>query len=45
MAGSANDCGGACMENANTIPEMLMAAFIGLCMFVTGVIIMIKGDK
>ena len=45
MAGSANDCDGACMETANTLPEMLMAAFIGLCMLVTGTVILFKGDK
>ena len=45
MAGSANDCDGACMEHANTLPEMLMAAFIGLCMLVTGKVILFKGDK
>jgi len=39
MGGSANDCDGACMEQANTIGEMLMVAFIGLTMFVTGAII------
>ena len=26
-------------------PEMLMAAFIGLCMLVTGAIILFKGNK
>ena len=45
MAGSANDCDGACMETANTLSEMLMAAFIGLCMLVTGAIILFKGNK
>ena len=45
MAGSANDCDGACMETATTLREMLMAAFIGLCMLVTGTVILFKGDK
>lgn len=45
MAGSANDCDGACMETANTIGEMLMVASIGLCMFVTGAIICFKSVK
>ena len=30
IAGSGNDCDGKCMENANTISEMLVIAFIGL---------------
>ena len=42
MAGSANDCDGACMEQANTIGEMLMVAFIGLTLFVTGAIITVS---
>ena len=45
MGGSANDCDGACMETANTIGEMLMVAFIGLTMFVTGAIICLKEAK
>ena len=44
MAGSANDCDGACMETANTIGEMLMVAFIGLCMFGTGAGILVKNE-
>ena len=32
MAGSAGDCDGKCVENANTISEMLMYAGIGLTM-------------
>ena len=42
MGGSANDCDGACMEQANDLPTMLMVAFIGLTMFVTGAIIAIS---
>lgn len=42
MAGSANDCDGACMEQANTIGEMLMVAGIGLTLFVTGALIVIN---
>ena len=42
MAGSANDCDGACMETANTIGEMLMVASVGLAMFATGAAIAIK---
>jgi len=45
MAGSAGDCDGACMENANTIGEMLMIAFIGLCLFGTGAFIAISSEK
>lgn len=45
MAGSAGDCDGACMENANTIGEMLMIAGIGLVMLVTGAWIAISSEK
>jgi len=44
MAGSANDCDGACMETANTIGEMLMVAGIGLTMVVFGAIILVKNE-
>ena len=36
MAGSANDCDGACMETANTFGEMLLIAFVGLIMTLFG---------
>lgn len=42
MAGSANDCDGACMEQANTIGEMLMVAGLGLTLFLTGAIVAVK---
>ena len=45
MAGSANDCDGACMETANTIGEMLMVASVGLAMLVTGAAIAIKNTQ
>jgi len=45
MAGSANDCGGHCMENANTLGEMLMVAGVGLTMFVFGAIILLKNSE
>jgi len=45
MAGSAGDCDGACMEQANTIGEMLMIAGIGLLMLVTGAWIAISSEK
>ena len=34
MAGSAGDCDGKCMENANTIGEMLAYASMGLALMV-----------
>ena len=39
MAGSAGDCDGKCMENANTIGEMIMYASIGLAMMAFGAVI------
>ena len=42
MAGSAGDCDGKCVENANTISEMLMCAGIGLTMFITGSAVLIS---
>ena len=36
MAGSANDCDGACMDQANTIGEMLMVAGEGLFAVLVG---------
>jgi len=35
-AGSANDCDGACMDQANTIGEMLTVAAIGLFTMAVG---------
>ena len=37
MAGSAGDCDGACMEQANTIGEMITYALAGLTMMLSGV--------
>ena len=35
IMGSANDCDGACMENANTWEEMLVISLCGLvCLFI-----------
>ena len=45
MAGSANDCDGACMETANTIGEMLMVASVGVAMLLTGAAIAIKNTQ
>tara|TARA_S200000501_G_scaffold183028_1_gene172433 strand:+ start:779 stop:991 length:213 start_codon:yes stop_codon:yes gene_type:complete len=36
MAGSANDCDGACMETANTLSEMLVVATTGLAIAFVG---------
>ena len=44
MAGSANDCDGACMETANTIGEMLMVAGVGAAMMAIGALILIKNS-
>lgn len=45
MGGSAGDCDGKCMEEANTLGEMLMVAFIGLTMMLTGGIILYNENK
>jgi len=46
MAGSGNDCDGKCMENANTLTEMLMIAFLGLILSASGTFLAIAtGDK
>lgn len=45
MAGSAGDCDGACVEQANTIGEMLMYAGVGLAFFVTGALILIRNTS
>lgn len=45
MAGSAGDCDGACMDQANTLGEMLTIAGIGLTLFVIGAIIAMKGEE
>lgn len=42
MAGSANDCDGACVENANTIAEMLIVIAGGLVAMALGAIMMMK---
>ncbi len=41
MAGSAGDCDGKCVENANTIAEMLIIAGTGLAMFLFGAMILL----
>jgi len=45
MAGSAGDCDGACVAQANTIGEMLMIAGVGLAFFVTGGAILISNSR
>ena len=46
MAGSANDCDGACMETANTLGEMLVVAGVGLAMTLFGgMILLVNGEE
>ena len=46
MAGSANDCDGACMETANTFGEMLIIAGVGLAMTLFGaMILLVNGEE
>ena len=41
-AGSAGDCDGACMEQANTIGEMLMIAGAGLVCMIAGALTLLN---
>ena len=45
VAGSANDCDGKCMEQANTLPEMLMISAIGFALMIGGYYIWKKGER
>jgi len=45
MGGAANDCDGHCMEYANTLPEMLMIAGIGLMLMISGVFFILVGQS
>tara|TARA_B100000073_G_scaffold87180_1_gene67925 strand:- start:2207 stop:2407 length:201 start_codon:yes stop_codon:yes gene_type:complete len=45
IAGSAGDCDGKCVEQANTISQMLMYAGIGLTMFITGSAVLITNSR
>ena len=45
MAGSANDCDGKCMENANSIEEMILIAITGLFFASLGGLIIYKGNS
>ena len=42
MAGSANDCDGKCMEQANTLGEMLMVAGVGITMLAVCALVLIR---
>jgi|TARA_B000000609_G_C24089446_1_gene302062 uncharacterized membrane protein len=42
MAGSAGDCDGKCVENANTMLEMLTFAGLGLAMFLFGFMLILQ---
>jgi len=42
MAGSAGDCDGACIDQANSMSEMITYVTIGLSLFAGGAIILIK---
>jgi hypothetical protein len=45
IAGSANDCDGACMETANTLGEMLFVIFWGFISVAVGGIILNKTSQ
>jgi hypothetical protein len=45
MAGSANDCDGACMEQANTIGEMILVALLGIGISASGGFLVYLGGK
>ena len=45
MAGSAGDCDGACMAQANTMTEMLTLAGIGLSFFLVGGALLISNHR
>ena len=45
MAGSAGDCDGKCVEQANTIGQMLMYAGVGFAFFITGSALLITNTK
>ena len=42
MAGSAGDCDGKCVENANTMLERMTFAGIGLAMFLFGFMLILQ---
>jgi len=45
MAGSANDCDGACMETANTLGEMALVAGVGLVLLAFGAMVGLPADQ
>lgn len=45
MAGSANDCDGACMEQANSLPVMLTVILGGLVSVALGAVMLAQGNK
>ena len=45
MAGSAGDCDGACMAQANTMTEMLTLAGIGLSFFLVGGALLVSNHR
>jgi len=45
MAGSAGDCDGACMAQANTMTEMLTLAGLGLAFFVCGGALLVSNHR
>ena len=45
IAGSGNDCDGKCIENANTIGEMLIISGTGLAMILFGAMILLTNRK
>ena len=45
MAGSAGDCDGKCMEQANDVATMLMVAGTGLVMMISGVFFVMVGQS
>tara|TARA_E500000178_G_scaffold272617_1_gene270893 strand:+ start:6463 stop:6666 length:204 start_codon:yes stop_codon:yes gene_type:complete len=42
MAGSAGDCDGKCVENANSLLEMFMYALGGLALMISGGFLILK---
>ncbi len=42
MAGSAGDCDGKCIENANSLLEMFMYALGGMALMISGGFLMLK---
>jgi hypothetical protein len=45
VAGSANDCDGKCMEQANSIEAMLLISLIGFACMIGGYFIYKKGER